>query len=55
MQVDLCPNFEGFDIECGQGPTSDNICMPRCNEAEECPKTSGVELQCHQFYCIGDS
>lgn len=52
---DDCPQFDGFNMECGQGPYEDNICMPKCNENDECPKTSGVELHCHQFYCIGDS
>ena len=50
-----CPEFEGFVSECGQGPYEVNICMPKCNEADECPKTGGAELHCHHFYCIGDS
>ena len=49
-----CPEFEGFEMECGHGDYA-MICMPKCNEANECPKTGGVELNCHQFYCIGDS
>ncbi len=52
---DDCQGFDGFDIECGQGPYTDNICMPKCNDSEECPKTGGVELRCSDFYCIGDS
>ncbi len=52
---DECPQFDGFDMECGQGPYTDYICMPKCNTSEECPKTGGVELHCSDFYCIGDS
>lgn len=52
---DDCPQFDGFDMECGQGPYTVNICMPKCDDNGECPKTGGVELHCHHFYCIGDS
>ena len=50
----LGPEFDGFEMECGRGDETP-ICIPKCNEANECPKTGGVELHCSDFYCIGDS
>jgi hypothetical protein len=54
MTATDCPGFEGFESECSENQGS-LLCRPRCNEKQECPKTGGVELHCHNFYCIGDS